>query len=252
MMNRFHLSIFWMFTGLCLVFSGSAVTSALYAQEEALVAEEPEAAEPEQSEAEDEVHAEGDTHSDADHDDAGHGEGEHDDAGHDDGHAPAGPPLNFRMDLALWSFISFGLLVLVLRTFAWGPLTEGLDNREAHFRNQLAEAEAARIQAERMLKEHAAKLEAVQDEVRAIIEEAKRDAEHTKNDIIQTAQKEAKATQDRAIHEIERSKDAALKELFDTMSSQVASATEHVLGRSMTGDDQNRLIDEALSQFSGS
>ena len=161
-----------------------------------------------------------------------------------------GGGMEFKKDLALWSLITFLLFILVLKAFAWGPLVDGLDKREANFRNQLAAAEAARKQAERMLQEHAAKLDAVQDEVKAIIEEAKRDAEHTKNDIIAEAQKEAKLTQDRAIHEIERSRDAALKELFDTMSSQVATATEQVIGRSLNGDDQNRLIDEALSQFS--
>lgn len=161
-----------------------------------------------------------------------------------------GGGMELKEDLALWSLITFLVFLFVLKAFAWGPLVEGLDKREANFRNQLAEAEAARKQAERMLQEHAAKLESVQDEVKAIIDEAKRDAEHTKNDIIAQAQKEAKLTQDRAIHEIERSRDAALKELFDTMSSQVTSATEHVIGRSLNGDDQNRLIDEALSQFS--
>jgi F-type H+-transporting ATPase subunit b len=209
------------------------------------------------SEATEEKHDESDAPH-TDEDDHDHASDDHADGPHhkDDGdHAhdeEKGGGMKFKADTALWSLVTFVVFVLVLRVFAWGPLTEGLDNREAHFRSQLAEAEAARIQAERMLKEHAAKLEAVQDEVKAIIEEAKRDAEHTKNDIIETAQKEAKATQDRAIHEIERSKDAALKELFDTMSSQVASATEHVIGRSINGDDQNRLIDEALSQFSGS
>jgi len=202
-----------------------------------------------------EEHASNDApHSDEgghDHSSDGHAEDPHHKNDGDHAHEEEGGGMKFKADTALWSLVTFIVFVLVLRVFAWGPLTEGLDNREAHFRSQLAEAEAARVQAERMLKEHAAKLEAVQDEVRAIIEEAKRDAEHTKNDIIETAQKEAKATQDRAIHEIERSKDAALKELFDTMSSQVASATEHVIGRTIDGDDQNRLIDEALSQFSG-
>jgi F-type H+-transporting ATPase subunit b len=173
-------------------------------------------------------------------------------AGHDNAESAgeAGPPLSFQTDLALWSLITFVLLLLILRKFAWGPLVEGLDNRESRIRNQLAQAEAARQQAEQMLKDHAKKLDAVQDEVKAIIEEAKRDAEHTKNDIIQTARKEAQTTQDRAIHEIERARDQALKELFDTMSMQVAQATEHVIGRSLGGDDQQRLIDEALAQFS--
>ncbi|HSG69176.1 MAG TPA: F0F1 ATP synthase subunit B [Planctomycetaceae bacterium] len=158
--------------------------------------------------------------------------------------------MNIKEDLALWSLVTFLVFILVLRLFAWGPLIEGLDKRETNIRGQLAEAEAARLKAEQMLKEHARKLDAVQDEVKAIIEEAKRDAEHTKNDIIQTARKEAQTTQDRAIHEIERARDQALKELFDTMSMQVAQATEHVIGRSLGGDDQQRLIDEALAQFS--
>ncbi|HUG17702.1 MAG TPA: F0F1 ATP synthase subunit B [Planctomycetaceae bacterium] len=158
--------------------------------------------------------------------------------------------MNIKQDLALWSLVTFLVFIMVLRLFAWGPLIEGLDKRETNIRGQLAEAEAARQKAEQMLKEHARKLDAVQDEVKAIIEEAKRDAEHTKNDIIQTARKEAQTTQDRAIHEIERARDQALKELFDTMSMQVAQATEHVIGRSLGGDDQQRLIDEALAQFS--
>ena len=33
------------------------------------------------------------------------------------------------------------------------------------------------------------------------------------------------------------------------MASQVASATEHVLARSLNDQDRNRLIDEALAQL---
>src|SRR5436309_7104191 len=45
-----------------------------------------------------------------------------------------------------------------------------------------------------------------QDEVREILAEARCDAEHTKNDIIATAQKEADATRQRAIADIERAR----------------------------------------------
>jgi F-type H+-transporting ATPase subunit b len=245
-MKHPHLLFCSLFAWLCL-FAAGPMTSPVWAADEEAAAEE--TATEEEPGHEEETHESGDhkeDHGDHDHaKDDHHADGGHGDEGHE-----TGPPLFPKKDLALFSFITFLILVVVLKTLAWGPLVEGLDNREAHFRNQLAEAEAARVQAEKMLKEHAAKLEAVQDEVKAIIDEAKRDAEHTKNDIIEQAQKEAQATQDRAIHEIERSRDAALKELFDTVSNQVASATEHVIGRSIDGDDQNRLIDEALSQFS--
>ena len=160
-----------------------------------------------------------------------------------------GVPLNFKGDLALWSGITFVIFIMLLGRFAWRPLIAALDKRETRIRDDIAAAEAARIKAEQMLAEHAQTLAKVQDEVRAILAEGRRDAEHAKQDIITAAQKEAEAAKQRALHEIGRARDAALKDLFDVMASQVAQATEHVLGRSLSGADQDRLIDEALAQF---
>ena len=152
--------------------------------------------------------------------------------------------------LAIYTFIMFLLLVAILWKFAWGPIAAALDKREENIRKDIDDAEAARVKAEQMLAAHAEKLDQVQDEVREIIAEARRDADHTKQEIITTAQTEAEATKHRAISEIERAKDAALKELFDTMAARVTDATEHVLGRSLSAEDQQRFIQEALSQFS--
>ncbi len=152
--------------------------------------------------------------------------------------------------LAIYTFVMFLLLVAILWKFAWGPIATALDKREENIRKDITDAEAARVKAEEMLAAHAEKLEKVQDEVREILAEARRDAEHTKQEIINVAQKEAEATKDRAIGEIDRAKDAALTELFDTMASQVTEATEHVLGRALNADDQERLIQDAMSQFS--
>ena len=156
----------------------------------------------------------------------------------------------FSPDLAIYTFIMFLLLVAILWKFAWGPIAAALDKREANIRKDIDDAEAARVKAEQMLAAHAEKLDLVQDEVRDIIAEARRDADHTKQEIISTAQTEAEATKNRAISEIDRAKDAALKELFDTMAARVTDATEHVLGRSLNSQDQQRFIQEALSQFS--
>jgi F-type H+-transporting ATPase subunit b len=78
---------------------------------------------------------------------------------------------------------------------------------------------------------------------------ARRDAEHMKQEVIGQAQKEAQAAKDRAVQEISRARDSALKDLFDVMANEVAQATRHVLGRSVNAADQDRLIDEALAQF---
>ncbi len=171
------------------------------------------------------------------------------------GHSPIGAegvsedPSEIKTDLAIHTVIVFLLLFAILARFAWGPISSGLEKREEGIRQNIADAESARVKAEQLLADHEKKLAEVQGEVQEIIAEARRDAEQTKNDIITQAQTEAETTQKRAIDEIERARDHALKELFDTMSNNVLHATEHVLGRTLDDGDQNRLIDEALAQL---
>ncbi len=154
---------------------------------------------------------------------------------------------SFSPSLATYTVIVFLGLFGLLYKFAWGPISEGLDKRESGIRQSIADAESAREQAASMLSDHEAKLAGVQEEVKEILAEARRDAEHTKNEIMAAAQTEAEATRDRALGDIERARDQALKDLFDQVSTQVAAATEHVLGRSLDAADQQRLIAEALA-----
>jgi F-type H+-transporting ATPase subunit b len=100
-----------------------------------------------------------------------------------------------------------------------------------------------------MLAQHSKKMAQVQDEIRQLLTEARRDADHAKSEIVSQAQKEAESAKQRAVQEISRARDSALKDLFDVMASEVAQATQHVLGRSVNSADQDRLIDEALAQF---
>ncbi len=155
---------------------------------------------------------------------------------------------SFSIGLATYTAIVFIGLCGLLYKFAWGPISEGLDKRESGIREDIASAERAREQAATMLSDHEAKLAGVQEEVKEILAEARRDAEHTKTEIMAAAQNEAEATRDRALGDIERARDQALKDLFDQVATQVASATEHVLGRSLDAADQQRLIAEALSE----
>ena len=222
-------------------------------------AEEPEVAQPAASSeaAHHDHHGDADGHADHEHADHEHADHAHDEHGHGHIGDPATEPevfdpQNWRTDLSIYSFVVFLILLTVLSKFAWGPVTEALDAREENIRKNIEDAEAARVRAEALLSERAAKLDAVQDEVREILAEARRDAEHTKSEILASAEREAELTRNRAEEEISRARDQALDEIFGKMSSQVAEATEHVIGRTLNDDDRNRLIDESLAQLSQS
>ena len=179
--------------------------------------------------------------------DAAHAAG--DAHGGGDAHGQEGPITATKndVDLAIWSLIVFAIFVVVLKKFAWGPITEGLDRRENNVLQDITEAENARIKAEKMLAAHAEKLDKVQDEVREILAEARREAEHIRAEMVATAQKESETLRQRAVRDIEQARDQALDDLFEHMSKTVADATEHVLGRAITGADQDRLIKESLA-----
>lgn len=159
-------------------------------------------------------------------------------------------PSEFRTDLAIFTLFVFAILFAGLYKAAWPKISTALEEREAGIRRAIADADKAREDAVEALKQHQAKLDAVQEEVKAILAEARRDAERTKADIMASAASEATATKNRAIADIERARDQALNELFSRMADQVATATAQVMGRSLTPDDQNRLIREAITQVS--
>ncbi|MBX3443044.1 MAG: ATP synthase F0 subunit B [Planctomyces sp.] len=179
--------------------------------------------------------------------DDGHGHGPHPG---ENVSSDAKSPIEVRDDLAIYTLLVFALLLAALYKTAWPKITGALEEREAGIRQAFIEKEQALVAAAAMLQEHRTKLDAVAGEVKEILAEARRDAEQTKADILAAAATEATATKNRAIADIERARDQALNDLFDKMSTQVAAATEQVIGRTVTADDQNRLIREALSQVS--
>jgi F-type H+-transporting ATPase subunit b len=189
-------------------------------------------------------------HGDAEHGDAEHGDAEHGDAEHGDAeHGETGVPIGFKLDLALWSLIVFLIFLFVLKKTAWGPMIQGLDKRESGIRAAIAEAEEGQRKSQALLADYEEKLRGAEQTVAEMVAEAKRDAERTSQDIVAKAQAEVESMRERAKEEIGRAKDSALAEVFESVNSRIALATEHVLGRAMSGDDQERLVEEALAEI---
>ncbi|MDA1162087.1 MAG: F0F1 ATP synthase subunit B [Planctomycetota bacterium] len=170
------------------------------------------------------------------------------DGGHDG--AETGVPMQPQNDLVLWTIVTFVVFLVVLKKVAWGPLIEGLDNRESKYRKLLEDAKADRDKAVALLADYEQKLKATQGQVDEIIAEARRDADRTKTDILATAQQSAEATRKRALEDINRARDQAVAELFDHVRASVVSATEKVLSRSLNDADHQKLIDDALAEMS--
>jgi F-type H+-transporting ATPase subunit b len=174
----------------------------------------------------------------------------------DPGHAAAGEaaakpnPLGIDLDLAVWTFVVFILLFLVLKKFAWPQIVAALEERERRIAENIAAAQARHEEAKRLLAEHEAKLAAAAGEVRALLEEARRDAEHTRKSIEQQGHRAAQDELARAIREIDRAKDGAIDELAKASANVAIDLARKVIKEKLSSDEQNQIVRDALSKLS--
>ena len=177
-------------------------------------------------------------------------------AGHDTGHGDEANashgnthPLSLDPDLAIVTAIIFGLLLLILGKFAWGPIRQALDDRENYVATQLDEAKQRHEDAQRLLKEHEQKLAGATDEVRALLDQARKEADMQKQAILGEAQKAAAAEKDRALREISAAKNEALQDLADKSVGTAVDLAGRIVGRQLDNKDHANLIEDALKQF---
>src|SRR4051794_9307321 len=88
----------------------------------------------------------------------------------------AGNPFAGDIGSALWTLLIFGLVVLLLGKFAWGPILNALQSRETFIREALETAKRDRDEAELRLKEYEDRLAQARSEASAIVDEGRRDA----------------------------------------------------------------------------
>ena len=152
-------------------------------------------------------------------------------------------------NLAIWTLIVFLGLMLVLGKFAWKPLMKALHERESHLEQVLLDSEKARNDAESLAAQHRKELSLAADQVRALIEEARKEAQAAANTIIQKAQAEAESSRQRAEREISGAKDQALMEIWSQTADLAVSVAGKVLGKELGESDHKRLVEMAMGEL---
>lgn len=158
-------------------------------------------------------------------------------------------PLAWDTDLAIWTAVVFLVLFAVLYRFAWGPIRDGLDKREQRIADNIAAAQQINEEAKQLLVQYEKKLDESQVEVRAILDEARRDAEHTQREILAKAASESDAVRERAKREIETATAQALKQLAETASQLAVDLAGKIIRAELDSRKHSGLIAEAMARF---
>ena len=128
---------------------------------------------------------------------------------------------------------SFLLLIFLVKKYAWGNLTNILDERAEKISSDIDGAEAARKKAEELASKREAELAGSRSEAKTIIENAKETAEKSRADILAEAKLEAGRLKEKANQEIAQNKAEALQ----SVKGEVADLTISLAGKIIS---QNR------------
>src|SRR5437016_8956680 len=128
------------------------------------------------------------------------------------------PLLAPHLDLTIWTIVIFLLLFLVLRFVklpgasapAWVMMLQGLRKREQSILQAIEDAKKARADAEAIKAQYQNQLTKAQDEVRAIIEEGRRNSQQIAEEMINKAKAESQAERERLRREMEMARTQAL------------------------------------------
>ena len=149
----------------------------------------------------------------------------------------------------IWTLITFVLVLLVLKKWAWPPILAALNEREQSIRDAIDSAEQSRQEAETVLTEHRAKLSAAEDEARQIVAEAREVGEKVRQDIVAQARAESLRTIDQARTSIEGEKRAASTQLRREMADLAVQAAGALIDANLDDEKNRGLVDDLISRI---
>jgi F-type H+-transporting ATPase subunit b len=145
------------------------------------------------------------------------------------------------------SAVNFVVFFLIIRAVAFQPVSRMLAERRERIEQGLKDAEQARRDRENAEAERVATLAEARKESNEILTRAQRVAQETRDADIAATREELERMRERAMSDIEAEKQRAIAELRGEVADLALAAASRVVGESMTGERQRKLVQEFLA-----
>ena len=151
--------------------------------------------------------------------------------------------------LYVWTILTFLLLAAALAKFAWRPLLEALDRRQAGIAASLDDARRAKEELERLNAESATILADARREAEAILSRTRSDTNAFREEMKQKAREEAQALVASAERQIQL-ETARARQLIRAEAVEISvEIASKLLRRNLSKDDNARFLEETLTHL---
>jgi F-type H+-transporting ATPase subunit b len=152
------------------------------------------------------------------------------------------------LGLMIWTLVLFLVTMWVLSKVAFPKIQEALDKRAATIAESIDAAERQRKESDELLAEYRARLSEAREQADDIMARARKAAETAEAEATVAGKEKREELVEAAKRDIEAETRRSLDQIRQEVADLTVLATERVTRKSLTAEDQKRLVEEALSE----
>jgi F-type H+-transporting ATPase subunit b len=165
-----------------------------------------------------------------------------------EGQATSGP-LVVNGGLVIWTLVVFGLLLFILKKWAWPPIFAAVEAREKELERTLAEAERNRAESAALLAEHKQLIADARTSAHALLAEARTIAEKERALAMDKTRQEQEELLERARRDIGAERDRAVTELRREAVDLSLAAASKLIEKRLDSDTDRKLVQDYLARL---
>ncbi len=152
------------------------------------------------------------------------------------------------LGLMIWTLVLFLITMWVLSKVAFPKIQEALDKRAKAISESIDAAERQRKESDELLAEYRARLAEAREQADDIMVRARKSAETAEAEAAAAGKEKREELVAAAKRDIEAETRRSLDQIRQEVADLTVLATERVTRKSLTDEDQKRLVEEALSE----
>ena len=153
------------------------------------------------------------------------------------------------LGLMIWTLIAFLATLWVLRKFAFPRIQEALDKRQKAIEEAIEASEQAKAQADQLLQEYRERLREARAQAEEIVARSRRAGEEHEREALEAARTQREELLEQTRRDIDAETRRAIQEIRNEIADLTVLATEKVTRKSLSAEDQQRLVQEALAEL---
>jgi F-type H+-transporting ATPase subunit b len=152
------------------------------------------------------------------------------------------------LGLMIWTLLLFGITMWVLSKVAFPRIQEALDKRANAIRENIEASERQRQEAEKLLEEYRERLTEAREQAEDIVVRARKAADVSKSEAAEEGKQRREELVAAARRDIEAETRRSLERIRKEVADLTVVATEKLTRKTLTGEDHQRLVEEALAE----